>query len=119
LVYQKQIRGQLQRMETLRPLVARIDAGENLDFDTLATTAKDFTGLRRLLEAVQPSAALAATHDLLMTSCTLAAMASRLGIEATQQNDMETRRRAASAAAGSLMLYDRACADLGCAKSPR
>ena len=118
-VYRKQIYGELPRMEALRALVVRIDAGENISADTLVPAAQEFTELRRSLEAVQPPVALAVTHDLLMTSCTFGAMASRLGIDAAREGNLEIRGRAASAAAGSLMLFDRACVDLGCAKPPR
>jgi hypothetical protein len=117
VVYRKQIYGELARMEALRALVARIDAGENVAADTLVPAAQEFTEIRTILEAVQPSVALSVAHDLLMTSCTFGAMASRLGIDAARDNSPETRRRAASAAAGSLMLFDRACADLGCTRT--
>ena len=117
--YRKQIFGALTRMEALRALVGRIDAGENVGSDTLALASQEFTALRRMLETVQPSDVLTATHDLLMTSCTFGAMASRLGIDAAQGSSPDVRQRAASAAAGSLMLFDRACADLGCGKAPR
>ncbi len=117
--YRKQVFAELGRMETLRTLVARIDAGESVAAIELTSAAQEFTNLRRKLEGVQPSPVLAVTHDLLMTSCTFAAMASRLGIEAAQANNPETKGRAASAAAGSLMLFDRACAALGCTRPPR
>ena len=119
LAYRKQVFGELLRMEALRALVARIDGGETVGFDALASAAQEFTDLRRNLEAMQPSAALAVTHDLLMTSCTLGAMASRLGIDAGQDSSAETRQRAAATAAGSLMLFDRACTDIGCPKPQR
>ena len=112
LAYRKQVFAELARMETLRVLIARIDAGENISADTLVPAAQEFTELRRTLEAVKPSVVLAVAHDLLMTSCTFGAMAARFGIDAAQGNQ-EARRSAASAAAGSLMLFDRACADLG------
>ncbi len=118
-VYRKQISGALARLEVLRAVVARIDGGENVGADILASAVREFTDLRRILEPVQPSAVLAVTHDLLMNSCTLGAMASRLGIDAIQSSNLETRRRAESAAAGALMIFDRACADLGCTKAPR
>ena len=118
-VYRKQTNGELERMTALRALVARIDAGENVGSETLAAAEREFTDLRRKLEAVRPSAVLAVTHDLLMTSCTLGAMASRLGIDAALGSNPETRQHAQSAAAGSLMLFDRACRDLGCIKAPR
>ena len=117
--YRKQISGELARMEALRALVARIDAGENIGSDALAFAAQEFTNLRRLLGAVKPSAVLADTHDVLMTSCTFGAMASRLGLDVALDGNLETRRRAQSAAAGSLMLFDRACSDLGCSRTPR
>jgi hypothetical protein len=115
-VYRKQTHGELERMTALRALVARIDAGENVGSETLASAAQAFTDVRRKLEAIQPSAVLADTHDLLMTSCTLGAMASRLGIDAALVSNPETRLRAQSTAAGSLMLFDRACRDLGCVR---
>jgi len=118
-LYRKQTYGELARMSALRALVARIDAGENVGSETLASAAQEFTDLRRKLEAVRPSAVLAVTHDLLMTSCTLGAMASRLGMDAALGSNPETRQHAQSAAAGSLMLFDRACADLGCTRAPR
>lgn len=118
-VYRKQIGVELGRMAGLRSLVARIDAGENVGSDTLASAAQQFAELRRNLEKVQPSRDLAVTHDLLMTACTYGAMASRFGIDAAQASDPQTRLRAASAAAGSLMLFDRACANLGCTRVPR
>lgn len=118
-VYRKRIYGELARMEAQRALVARIDAGENVGSNALALAAQEFTDLRRNLEAVKPSVVVAVTHDLLMTSCTFGAMASRLGIDAAQFGNPETRRRAQSAAAGSLMLFDRACSDLGCTRTPR
>jgi hypothetical protein len=117
--YRKQVSGELSRMESLRVLIARIDAGENVGADTLVPAAQEYTELRSILQKVQPSALLAVTHDLLMTSCTLGAMATSLGIEAAQSGNAETRRRASSAAAGSMMLFDRACVDLICAKPQR
>ena len=72
------------RMAALRGLVVRIDAGENVGSDVLASAAQQFAELRRNLEKVQPSGVLAVTHDLLMTACTFGAMASRFGIDAAQ-----------------------------------
>ena len=101
-------------------LVARIDTGESVGSDALALAAQEFTELRRKLEALQPSVVLSVAHDLLMTSCTFGAMASRLALDAAPTNNLEIRRRAQSAAAGSLMLFDRASARTsGCTKPPR
>jgi hypothetical protein len=117
-VYRKMTFGLVSRMEGLMALVARIDAGEEIEPVLLAAAADQFTELRRELEIVKLHPTLAATHELLMTSCTLGAMAARFGIEAVQGN-AEVRQRASSAAAGSLMLFDRACADIGCSRTRR
>lgn len=117
--YRKQVFAELARMEALRAVIERIDAAQNHPSDDLASTATQFTEVRRKLEAVKPAAVLAPTHDLLMTSCTFAAMASRLAFDAAADSNPDTRQRAASAAAGSLMLFNRACVDLGCGRTPR
>jgi hypothetical protein len=62
---------------------------------------------------------MAPTHELLLASCTLGATASRLGIEASRDRNQDVRKNAASAAAGALMFFDRACADLGCKSAPQ
>jgi hypothetical protein len=118
LVYRKLTYGKVSRMEVLMVLVARIDAGEDIEPVLLASAADEFTSLRRELEIVKLPPVLAATHELMMTSCTFGAMAARLGMEAAQ-GSAEVRQRAASAAAGSLMLFDRACKDIGCGRARR
>ena len=117
-IYRKLTYGKVSRMEVLMALVVRIDAGEDIEPVLLASAADEFTSLRRELEIVKLPPVLAATHELLMTSCTFGAMAARLGMEAAQ-GSAEIRQRAASAAAGSLMLFDRACADIGCSRARR
>jgi len=57
---------------------------------------------------------MAPTHELLLASCTLGATATRLGVEASRDKNEDSRKNAASAAAGALMFFDRACGDLGC-----
>lgn len=117
--YRQQLTGALERMEARRPLVASIDADEDVSAEALVFTAQEFKDLRRILESVKPSSVVKPTHDLLIASCTLGSVASSLRIDAARENSSQVRRNAASAAAGYLMLFDLACADLQCATAPR
>jgi hypothetical protein len=111
--YHRQLSGALERIAARRPVVAAIDADENVDEETLGLAATELTDLRRFLITVTPSAVMMPTHDLLIASCTLGATAASLRLEAARTGSVEARRNAASAAAGSLMLFDRAWASLG------
>jgi hypothetical protein len=108
--------GALERLEAQQPIVILLDAEGSISAEALQAALTEFTSVRRLLDGIKPSDALASTHELLIASCTLGATASRLGIEATRDRSAEARKNAASAAAGALMFFDRACADLGCGK---
>lgn len=119
LNYRQQLGGALERMEARRPLAASIDADEDVSAEALAFTAQEFKDLRRILEALKPTGAIKPTHDLLIASCTLGTQAASLRIDAARENSPQIRRNAASAAAGYLMLFDLACADLQCAGAPR
>jgi hypothetical protein len=117
--YREQLSGALERIEAQRSVIVAIGADENVAAEALGFAAAEFDDLRRLLGAVKPSSVVKPTHDLLIVSCTLAATAARLRIEAARDNRLEARRNAGTAAAGSLMILDRVCASLGCAGTPR
>lgn len=117
--YRRQLQSVLERIESRRRVVESIDKAEAVPVEVLEFTASEFRDLRRILGAFKPSDALRTTHDLLAVSCNLASTATSLQIEATRHNDAEARRNAPSAAAGALMLLDRACARLDCAGSRR
>ena len=93
-----------------------LDAEGSISLEALQAALNEFTAVKRLLEGIKPSEPMASAHDMLLASCTLGATATRLGMEASRDNNAETRKNAASAAAGTLMFFDRACADLGCAR---
>ena len=112
--YRRQLSGALERLESRRPVLAAIDLDQDVTAETLASTAADFKDLRRILEAAKPADVIRPTHDLLIASCVLGAGAAGQRIDAARANDLQMRRNAASAAAGALMLLDRACAALGC-----
>ena len=117
--YRQQLAGALQRMEMQRAIVASIDANEEIAPPALATASQDFGDIRKILAAIKPSAVVRPTHELLIASCNLGAVAVNLRFEAERDGRPDRRGNAASAAAGALMFFDLACVDLGCSKAPR
>jgi hypothetical protein len=67
---------------------------------------------------VTPPADLANGHALVRSAWELAENALRLRKESVSSNNIDTAQRASSAAAGALMLYQRARADLAAAMAP-
>ncbi|MEO8680814.1 MAG: hypothetical protein ABI665_17315 [Vicinamibacterales bacterium] len=121
--YRRQLSGALERMEAPRSIVVSIDADEEIPPPTLATAAEELKELRRTLEAIKPSDAVKPAHELLIASCTTGAVAVDLRIananSANQKRGVIAASAAASAAAGSLMFFELACADLGCNRASR
>jgi len=117
--YRQQLSGALERLQARRAIVASIDANEDVAPPALVTALEEFSDLRRILTAIKPSAAVKPTHELLVASCNLGAMAVSMRLDPAQDNRQNRRGNAASAAAGSLMFFDLACADLGCGKPAR
>jgi hypothetical protein len=114
--YRERLSGALERLEAQQPIVILLDAEGSISAEALQAAFTEFTSVRRLLDGIKPSDSLAQTHELLIASCTLGATASRLGIDAARDRSDEARKNAASAAAGALMFFDRACHNLGCAR---
>ena len=79
---------------------------------------------RRLAEAnknflkVVPPTELAASHAVITSAWELADNAFRLRLQSVQANNIDMAQRASSAAAGALMLYQRARADQLTAMEP-
>jgi hypothetical protein len=117
--YRRQLSGALERLQARRAIIASIDANEEVAPPALVTASEDFNDLRKILTAIKPSAAVKATHELLVATCNLGAMAVSLRVEVEHDNRPDRRGNAASAAAGALMFFDLACADLGCGKPAR
>jgi hypothetical protein len=78
---------------------------------TIAPLAKRIAQANRSFVKVVPPAELASGHALIASAWELADNAFRLRIEAVQANNVDVAQRASSAAAGALMLYQRARAD--------
>lgn len=77
----------------------------------LGPIASRLTRAARVLSRVQPPADMDPSHALVRSAWELADTAFRLRIEAVAANNVEGARQASSAAAGALMLWDRARAD--------
>ena len=106
-------------MEMQRRVVAAIDANEEIAPPALATASQEFGDLRRFLATIKPTPVIKSTHELLIASCNLGAVAVNLRIDSQVGSRPEQRGNAASAAAGALMFFDLACVDLGCNRAPR
>jgi hypothetical protein len=115
-VYRVQLAGALQGMVSHHMLLRSIDAGDPIAATTLTAALTHLRDLRRVLARVEPSSVVRRTHDLLIESCTLAATAVTLRMEAAA--DPSREGNASSAAAGALMLLEIVCASVGCANAP-
>jgi hypothetical protein len=76
--------------------------------DTIGPLAQRMARAARNIDKVQPPDELAQGHALIRSAWDLADNAFRLRLEAVADNNMDVAQRASSAAAGALMLYQRA-----------
>jgi hypothetical protein len=104
----------LARLLALRPLLTTIDQFASPSPEELQLAADEFDRIRRVMAGIQPPATLRSTHDLLLRASSLGTVATRLRAEANRTSDIGQVRNAGSAAAGSRLLIERACAELGC-----
>ena len=116
--YRRQLVDAIERLESHRSVIAAIDLERYMTVRTLEAVNTELKNLQARIETVKPSNEMRPTHDLLLASCALGANAVTLRIDAERRDDATGRRNAASAAAGALMLLDRACVVLGCATKP-
>jgi hypothetical protein len=86
--------------------------------NTIAGLTKRLTAANRSFRKVVPPDELAQGHALIVSAWELADNAFRLRLDAVSANNIDTAQRASSAAAGALMLYQRARADQLAAMEP-
>ena len=79
--------------------------------NTVGPLSAKLTRSARKLSQVDPPPDMAGSHALVRSAWELAENAFRLRIESVAGNNVEVARQASSAAAGALMLYERARAD--------
>ena len=111
--YGGRVSAALVRLHALRPLLEAIDRRADTIPGDLDAAAKEFDDVARLLPAIKPPSSRTSTHALLMRTCTLGARATRLRQTAAASQDAASGWEAASAAAGALLMLDRANNELG------
>jgi hypothetical protein len=111
--YMTQASDALGRLDRLRPLLASLDDQAVITDESLRAGAEEFDAVRRALGTVEPPPPLKSAHELLRTACLLGALSATTRLEASRTRDARGAPTAASAAAGSLLLLDRARSELG------
>ena len=110
--YGMRVAAALLRLHTLRPVLESIDRRTDVVSDALDAAAKEFDAIGKLLSTIKPPASREGTHALLQRVCTLGARAVRMRQDAAAATDSTPNWDAASAAAGALLMLDRANNDL-------
>ncbi len=106
--YAVRVSSALLRLHALRPLLESIDRRADQVSGDLDAAAKEFDAIAAVFSAIKPPSSRQATHALLLRTCTLGARAVRLRQENANTNDPTAGWDAASAAAGALLMFDRA-----------
>jgi hypothetical protein len=108
--YGMRIAGALLRLHALRPVLVAIDKRtDDVSGDSDAAAA-EFDSIGNLLSGIPPPAGRESTHALLTRACAFGGRAVRMRQEAIRTNDPGWN--AASAAAGALLMLDRANTEL-------
>lgn len=101
----------LLRLHALRPLLDAIDRRAESVPGNLDAAATEFDDVAKVLTTIKPPSSRTSTHGLVLRTCTLGARAVRLRQSAVSQTALSSWE-AASAAAGALMMLDRANTEL-------
>ena len=110
--YGVRISSALVRLHALRPLLEAIDRRVDSIPGDLDAAVAEFDAIGKLLSGIKPPSSREGTHALLLRTCTLGARAVRMRQEASAAQDVAKGWDAASAAAGAMMMFDRANTDL-------
>jgi hypothetical protein len=105
----------LERLERLRPVLVSLDALAIVPDERLKPAVEEFGLIRTALASLIPPRSLVATHELLRDACILGAASATARVTPGVPDDSSRAWNAAAAAAGAIMLLDRARADLGLA----
>jgi hypothetical protein len=108
----------LERLERLRPMLVSLDALTIVPGERLKPAVEEFGLIRTALASLVPPRSLTATHELLREACSLGAASVTARVAPGVPDDTSRAWNAAAAAAGAMMLLDRARADLGLAADP-
>jgi hypothetical protein len=108
------VRGTLDRLRLQQPLLGLIGSSAEMTMDRLQMAGSELQRLSQELAAAEVPASVRAHHDLLLQSARLGVIATAMRMEALGSGDSATLRNANSAASGAVLLFNRACEDLGC-----
>jgi hypothetical protein len=119
--YRRYRRAMNNHFKTFNDAVApleRVKAMSGPPATTITPLAKRLARSSKTVAKVAAPEDLASTHALIRSAWELADNALRLRLESVSQNSVDVAQRASSAAAGALMLYQRARADQLAAMEP-
>jgi hypothetical protein len=103
----------IDALDREQAFLASLDALAVLPDEQLREAAKEFLLLRLMMTTVEPPASLKGTHEVFSKACELGAVAATTLLDRAGADDATRRWSAAAAAAGSIMLLERARGDLG------
>jgi hypothetical protein len=112
--YLGMVRGTLDRLRLQQPLLGLIGSSADMTAERLQMAGSELQRLSQELAAVEPPPSVHAHHDMLLQSARLGVIATSMRMEALGSIDSPTLRNANSAASGAVLLFSRACQDLGC-----
>ena len=110
--YGVRVSAALVRLHTLRPLLESIDRQADPLQGNLDAAVGEFEAIGKLLAAIKAPRSRERTHALLQRTCTMGIRAVRIRQDGARTTDPTAPLNAASAAAGALMMLDRANQDL-------
>ena len=111
--YDTRVAAALVRIHALKPLLEAIDRRVEMLSGDLPGAAKEFDDIAKLLSELKPPPSRATAHALLLRTCTLGARAVRLRQQPVAAGqDANVTWDAASAAAGALLMLERANGEL-------
>jgi hypothetical protein len=116
--YRTSVAASLTRLQRLTPLLEDIKALAGSGPDALGTILRGSAQIEKALGAIEPPSELREAHNLFMSAVQLAGNAAKIRREAAINGSMTRAWDASSAAAGALMLADRARKDMQVALTP-
>ena len=116
--YRKASKAPLDDFARLRPALDDIKALAGPDLARLARVERTLSSVNAHLALLDVPPDLRPAHTLSVSAVQLARSAAILRRQAVERGDMQPARDASSAAAGALMLFERARSDLGRALTP-
>ena len=116
--YRRAMNGSLKTFSDAVPALEQVKAMRGPQVTVITPLSKRLARSSKTVAKVRPPEELSSGHALIRSAWELADNALRLRADAVSQNSVDVAQRASSAAAGALMLYQRARADHQAAMEP-